>query len=51
MKLPAVPLVVSVHVDFPACYISISHTLPIVQKSHFTRQLPRWVMCIVADAL
>lgn len=38
MKLLAILLVVSDHVHFPACYISIWHTLPIVQKSHFTHQ-------------
>ena len=38
VKLLAVLLVVSDHVYFPACYISIWHTVPIVQKSHFTHQ-------------
>lgn len=38
MKLLAVLSVASDHVHFPACYISISRTLPIVQKSHFTQQ-------------
>lgn len=38
MKLLPVLLVVSVYVYFLACYISISHTLPIVQKSYFAHQ-------------
>lgn len=38
MKLLPVLLVVSVYVYFLACYISFSHTYPIVQKSYFAHK-------------